>query len=108
MRSIHVRACSVSSTRDPLPGANRQLKPLDRRGHDSTLEMKGARQFFNRRRSPKQQHRHAREIATVEREDLSRHIVERIRGVLESRDGSTDCLTERRTRRRAGARQLRL
>jgi hypothetical protein len=57
----------------------RQLQPFQGCGNDAPLEVKSASQFFRRCCSTEQQHRHAREVAAIEREDLGRNIVKRIR-----------------------------
>ena len=60
------------------PSVARQLQPLQRCTDDRPSDVQGGREFVGRRRSGEQQHRHDRQVAPVQREDPSRHFVERV------------------------------
>ena len=63
---------------------SRQLQPSQRRRDLRAPEVKRRGDLVSGRRSAKQQHRHARQIAAVECQDLGRQIVEHIRRLLET------------------------
>jgi hypothetical protein len=74
----------------PAPCITGQLQPLDGRRDGASLYMKGRRQAIDRRRSPEQQHRHARQVPAVQGEDVRRDIIKGSRLFLKAHNQHAD------------------
>ena len=97
IRSIHRRACSVSSMRGSTSRADavhsRRAETADGGRHGAALYMQGRRQLVDRCRSAEQQHRHARQVARLQRENVRREIIEGGRLVLKTHNLPADYWT---------------
>jgi hypothetical protein len=72
----------------------RQLESFQCGDDGAARRVKGHRELAGRRRSAKEQHRHARQVVPMNGENLGRHAIELVRGILQPRDFPSDGLRQ--------------